>query len=145
MKIGDYVMTPWGPGVLVAIDLPADSNRHWGVCFTGLRCTRADIWGARHPPSAYFWPHEITSISSAINWVTTTEDDYWEMLCVLPPERQRNGWFLVGEPVDSDPVTGNERFQAYRQTGVTFERSERAMTIDEFTAAIEQAAKGEGK
>jgi hypothetical protein len=81
---------------------------------------------------------------NAINWIETTEDDYWDMLGVLPPERRRNGWFLVGEPVDSDPVTGNERFQAYRQTGVTFERSERAITIDEFMAAIEQAAR-EGK
>ena len=82
---------------------------------------------------------------NAINWIETTEDDYWDMLGVLPPERHHNRWFLVGEPVDSDPVTGNERFQAYRQKGTTFERSERAMTIDEFMAAIEQAAKGEGK
>jgi len=79
-----------------------------------------------------------------INWIETTEDDYWDMLGVLPPERRRNGWFLVGEPADLDPITGGERFQAYRRTNSTFERSERAITIDEFMAAIEQAAK-EGK
>jgi hypothetical protein len=41
-----------------------------------------------------------------IAWTETTEADYWEMLCVLPPERRRNGWFLVGEPADLDPITG---------------------------------------
>lgn len=81
---------------------------------------------------------------NAINWIETTEDDYWEMLGVLPPERHHNGWFLVGEPADLDPITGGERFQAYRRTNSTFERSERAITIDEFMAAIEQAAR-EGK
>jgi len=42
------------------------------------------------------------------SWIPTTENMYYEMLEVLPPEAMGNGGFLVGEPNhhnnDNEPV-----------------------------------------
>ena len=67
-----------------------------------------------------------------ITWTETTEERYGEMLEVLPPIAMGNGGFLVGEPWDHHALTGDPRFQAYRQVGERYEASNRAMTVQEF-------------
>ena len=48
-----------------------------------------------------------------IHWEPTTEQQYREMLNVLPPAKWIGGAFLVGEPWDHDFATGRPRFAAY--------------------------------
>ncbi len=50
-----------------------------------------------------------------ITWTRTTAARYDEMLNILPPAAWIGGAFLVGEPVDGDPITGAARFDAYWQ------------------------------
>ena len=51
---------------------------------------------------------------SKIQWNETTREKYIEMLEVLPPAAHINGAFLLGEPFDSDALTGRPRFDAYK-------------------------------
>lgn len=127
MKVGDMVMTPWGAGVIVAQDLPEDKCWRWGVCFISQSVTWLDCWGARHPPSAYFWNSEVAPF-----WIETTEGEYWDRLCALPPRaRGPLGAFLMGDPMSLRG--GNETWQAYREPMPgRFEKSAQPITIDEF-------------
>lgn len=43
---------------------------------------------------------------------TTTQERYWEMLECLPPAAQTGAGFLVGEPYDHD-AKGRERYFAF--------------------------------
>lgn len=67
-----------------------------------------------------------------IQWVETTEREYWDRLGALPPRaRGPLGAFLMGEPVDQRG--GAETWQAYREpTPGQFEKSAQPITIDEF-------------
>lgn len=69
-----------------------------------------------------------------IAWLVTTEDRFDEMLCCLPPAAMQGSGFLVGEPWDHDALTGEPRFQAFRQSGDLYEVSSRPMTKREFLA-----------
>jgi len=69
---------------------------------------------------------------SPITWQPVTEDQYYEMLEVLPPAYMGNGVFLVGEAWDYDASNGHSRYAAYRRRGEVFETASRPMTIREF-------------
>lgn len=79
-----------------------------------------------------------------ITWTQTTETDYWEMLCVLPPERRaRPGAFLVGEPAGGGWGTP-DTYQAYREPAPgRFEKSAEPVTIAEFDEAAREWAETE--
>lgn len=78
-----------------------------------------------------------------ITWTETTEADYWEMLCVLPPERRaRPGAFLVGEAAGGG-WGSPDTFQAYREPAPgRFEKSVEPVTIAEFDKAARERAEG---
>lgn len=75
-----------------------------------------------------------------ITWAPTSERKYNEMLEVLPPIDWAYGYFLVGEPTDSDAETGESRYQAYRVRGSHWYRqyaaSSRPITRRELRAII---------
>lgn len=75
-----------------------------------------------------------------ITWAPTTAHTYNEMLEVLPPIDWTHGYFLVGEPTDSDALTGEMRYQAYRKSGShwyeRFEVSSRPITRRELRAIL---------
>ena len=52
------------------------------------------------------------AINASLSIEEVTEDRYYEMLCVLPPERMRNGAFLVGEPFNHNGC-GEPRFDYF--------------------------------
>lgn len=61
----------------------------------------------------------------------TTEERYWEMLCVLPPEYRGNHGFLVGEEYDHTPG-GIPRFKAFWSIGGKFYECEQPLTVERF-------------
>lgn len=69
---------------------------------------------------------------STVTWTETTEEQYWEMLEVLPPACMRGGGFLVGEPCDHHAVSGKPRFQAFIKHGGKHYAASRPMTRDEY-------------
>lgn len=83
------------------------------------------------------WQAARAAVQDApIQWRPTTEEQFDEMLNVLPPAAWINGGFLVGEPSDHHAQTGAPRFQAYRQRGQIFEASTRPLTRAEFRAEM---------
>jgi len=69
-----------------------------------------------------------------ITWEETTEERHDEMLGAVPPAAWHRGGFLVGEPWDHDALTGQPRYQAFRQSRGRFEVASRPMTVAEFKA-----------
>jgi hypothetical protein len=74
-----------------------------------------------------------------ITWISTTEDRFNEMLEVLPPADQMNGFaaFLVGEPIDHDAGNGEPRYEGYRRDGGKWFVSSRPITRKEFQAEMQ--------
>lgn len=73
-----------------------------------------------------------------ISWNETTEDEFNEMLCILPPADRCQGGFLVGEPGDHYADTGESRYQAYRETvDGRFLRSNRCLSRAEFRVEMD--------
>jgi hypothetical protein len=66
-------------------------------------------------------------------WVETTEERYYEMLGVLPPECWTSLGFLVGEPMDHDNH-GRPRFSAFIKMDGKFYEGKQAMTGVAFRA-----------
>lgn len=64
------------------------------------------------------------------------KDRYEYMLCVLPPERMSSNGFLVGEPYDACPKTGEDRFAAFFRDRGKFYESTRPLTVREFEMAV---------
>lgn len=91
-------------------------------------------------PQAYrvgiadFLQSVATKQDSPTQWEEVTEDDYHEMLNVLPPIGMRASGFMVGEPSDHHATSGKPRFSAYRKNSGKFFRSSRPMTVAEFNA-----------
>jgi len=79
-----------------------------------------------------------------IAWCLSTEEQYDEMLNVLPPAAFHRGGFLVGEPDDHDCTSGQPRYTAYRRYGDKFYKANRPMTCKEFGAEMDKPIK-EGK
>jgi len=77
-----------------------------------------------------------TKQDTLVEWNEVTEEQYYEMLNVLPPEIMKGGGFLVGEPSDHHAVSGAGRFAAYVRKGDKFFASSRPMTRSEFIAHI---------
>ena len=67
-----------------------------------------------------------------VTWEAATEDEYHEMLNVLPPRIYGSNGFLVGEPGDHEADTGEGRYAAYTQRGGEYLKSSRPMTVREF-------------
>lgn len=67
-------------------------------------------------------------------WTLTTEEKYDEMLGVLPPALalMLDRGFLVGEPMDHDPITGRPRYSAFRRIADQYFESNAPMTTREF-------------
>ena len=118
---------------------------------TGLSCTYGHTLAEiqeRHPEAVIMEYAEWGAGGQAkqraemqgIHWKECTEERYWDMLCVLPPERQEQGAFLVGEPCDHCRITGRPRFRMFRRNEADqhFELSE-PVTCKEFAAIIARA------
>jgi hypothetical protein len=58
-----------------------------------------------------------------ITWALTTRETYEYMLNVLPPIDWWGGAFLVGEPMDHDVLTGQPRYEAFAERGLSDPRS----------------------
>lgn len=71
-----------------------------------------------------------------VNWQLTTEEQYWEMLGVLPPAYQTGDGFLVGEPMDhcvcSLTNVVRPTYSAYIECNKQFYVADRPLTIPEF-------------
>lgn len=74
--------------------------------------------------------------NTPIHWDPTTEQQYHDMLGILPPAAWERGIFLVGEPADHSFSTGRPRYHAYRQRGATYTTSSRPITVAEFRAEV---------
>jgi hypothetical protein len=56
------------------------------------------------------------AINASLAITEVTEERYYDMLGVLPPERMHGGAFLVGEPVDANEY-GEFRYDYYYTKG----------------------------
>jgi len=77
-----------------------------------------------------------------VKWELTTEEKFFKAMEVLPPADQIPAkGFLVGEPMDSDALTGAPRFQAFRRKPfpLCFYVSSRPLTRKEFRAEMAKA------
>lgn len=61
---------------------------------------------------------------------------YWEMLEVLPPAAMGGGGFLVGEPCDHHAITGQPRYDGFREWHGKFYEGSRPMTRKEYAAEM---------
>ncbi len=112
---------------------------------SGLTCvygkTAADVAaeepGAVRMPIADWLTAKAARQHTPITWDETTEEQYNDMLEVLPPAAWIGGAFLVGEPDDHDCSTGAPRFRAYRHDGDRYLVASRPMTRAEFRAMRE--------
>jgi hypothetical protein len=91
---------------------------------------------AERMPVEEFLRRKAARQHAPITWAPTTEAKFWEMLECLPPACHVRGGFLVGEPWDHDAVTGEPRFQGFRQRGNVYEIGSRPMTRREFRAQL---------
>ena len=88
-------------------------------------------------PAAELMPYEQWQAAKAatqntpLTWVPVTEEQYMDMLNVLPPLDWDGGSFLVGEASDHCVVTGRARYAAYRRSNGAFFASSRPMTRTE--------------
>lgn len=62
-------------------------------------------------------------------WIPTTESMYWEMLECVPPRAQRQGSFLVGEPLRHNSE-GKAVHACFKETKDGF--FARNLTVDQF-------------
>lgn len=67
-----------------------------------------------------------------IEWKEITEERYYDMLYILPPEIHYANGFLVGEPSDHHAVTGAPRFAAFVQYYGAYKEASRPLTKKEF-------------
>lgn len=65
-------------------------------------------------------------------WKRTTKARYWDMLEVLPPAVMGRGAFMVGEPIDHDPATGQPTFRGFKEVGGQYFEAVEPMTIPAF-------------
>lgn len=116
---------------------------------TGLtlhnRQTLAQVRADRYPEAVLVnldeWQQERgAEQDSPVTWEETTEQQYMEMLNVLPPAFWHGGLFLVGEPSDHHAVTGAARFHAYWQRGRRFFAASRPVTRKEADAMLRSRA-----
>lgn len=98
--------------------------------------TQAERPGAELLAMADWQAHRGGIQRTPIVWETATEEEYNDMIGVLPPAAYEPGAFLVGEPADHEADSGSPRYQAYRHRGLLFERSNRPLTRAEFRKAI---------
>lgn len=96
---------------------------------------------ARHPGAeiveiAQWCKEKGARQDSPVEWSETTEEQYWEMLEVLPPACMLAGSFLVGEPWDHHAGSGLPRFQAYLKQGDKYLVSNRPLTVTEFKSIV---------
>lgn len=68
-----------------------------------------------------------------VTWTEITEEEYFEMLEVLPPACMLGSYFLVGEPMDHHALTGRPRYEAFGQVGENgrYVKASRPMTVRE--------------
>jgi hypothetical protein len=66
------------------------------------------------------------------NWIPTTSNMYWEMLCVLPPRKMVGEHFLVGEPLRHNSA-GEAVYACFTKFGDTHKA--RNLTVREFMEA----------
>jgi len=83
-----------------------------------------------------FCKQKAAKQDSPLTFDQTTEDEFNEMLNVLPPAYMGHGFFLVGEPCDHHALTGEPRYQAYGEAMDKFIKSSRPMTIRELKQYI---------
>lgn len=75
-----------------------------------------------------------------MTWIDIPEERYWEQLGVLPPERWKGGWFLMGEPMGGE--WPEYTFFAYRWLpDDRFQTASRAITIKEFELELKKEAR----
>ncbi len=67
-----------------------------------------------------------------LSWIEVTEEEYDEMLNILPPAYMGRGGFLVGEPMDHRGENGSPRFSAFLARDGKHLKASRPMTIAEF-------------
>jgi hypothetical protein len=74
-----------------------------------------------------------------LEWLDSTEEQYWEMLGCVPPIRQSAIGFLVGEAYDHRSPNGDPRYMAYIRRDGRYYRSSRPMTTAEFAESTPTA------
>lgn len=67
--------------------------------------------------------------ASPTDWIPTTENMYWEMLGVLPPEKMIGTNFLVGEAMRHN-TQGEAVYSCFTKWGDTYKAKN--MTVAEF-------------
>ena len=67
-----------------------------------------------------------------ITWSPITEEVYWDAMDALPPAAYRPDGFLLGEPYDHHALTGQPRYDAYKQAEGDYYHASRPLTVAEF-------------
>lgn len=78
-------------------------------------------------------------MGDVIKWNTVTEKEFWDRFGDVPPVRVWTYGYLMGEAINYDPKTGQERYLAYWNPFPTenlFFKADRPLTIDEFKEEI---------
>ena len=118
---------------------------HTGL--TWIQLETADQVRARYPTAeriniAEWAADKAAKQDSPITWLPTTKALYFEMLEILPPALWIGGAFLVGEPVDHHATSGQPRFEAYWERGLssstrTYHVASRPMMRTELRKAVD--------
>lgn len=99
---------------------------------------RAEYPGAELVEVEAWQKRRAAEQDAPVEWIPTTEQQWWKMLEVLPPIALSGGCFLVGEPVDHHALSGLPRYDGYVRVGSDpyhlYFRSSRPMTVEEFRA-----------
>jgi hypothetical protein len=125
------------PGADSMIDLIDPTTGRSICCNENLEQIRLRYPTAEIVEVAHFLVQKAHRQDTPIEWTEVTEDQYEDMLNVLPPAFWERGLFLVGEPSDHHAISGRPRFAAYRQAGGKYFTASRPMMVGECRAFLE--------
>jgi hypothetical protein len=123
-----------GAGNIIDVINPV-TGRSW-YYGKDLAAVQAEYPGAQVVNVAEWCAEKARRQDTPIEWLQTTEEQWWEMLEVLPPAAMFGNGFLVGEASDHHAGNGQPRFQAYIKRAGQHYAATRPMTRKEFAAAV---------
>jgi hypothetical protein len=129
---GQYVYAE--PGANHIIDLEIDGRSQCRK--ETLEQIRARYPNAQRVPFDQWLREKAERQHTPIQWSETTEENYEQALCVLPPAHRQGGGFLLGEPSTHSARDGAPMYAAYVRRDGKHYIANRALTVREFMRIV---------
>lgn len=139
MQPNDYkwcIAVPGSNSFIDVVNPETKKTAFFGKTLEDVRAERPEYAGAVLMLFDDFVAEKAARQHTPIEWIETTEKNYYEMLGCLPPAMMLDSAFLVGEPYDHDASNGQPRFQGFRANDDKYWISSRPMTRNEFREQI---------